>query len=72
MDELKDKYYELDEIVSSLQLLIDSITYKEYIDELKFIKSKAEKEKDELEPRISAYEKAENYELKIEYERCRF
>ena len=59
MDELKDRYYELDEIVSFLEMLTRQITDPYYIDVINEIRFKAQDERDELEPRIDEMERLE-------------
>ena len=71
MDELKDKYYELDEIVNSLEILVGEITDEYYIDVLNEIRFKAQDEKEELEPIIDEMEQSEIKEQELEYERSR-
>lgn len=47
---LQDRYDELTEIIDTLDSLIDSITDKDYIEQLRETKYQAENERDEIEP----------------------
>lgn len=71
MDELKDRYYELDEIVSSIEILVEQLTDPYYIDVLNEIRFKAQDEREELEPRIAEMEQLEMQEQELEFERSR-
>lgn len=68
-----DKYYELDNIISSLKVLIFEITYcKDYVNELNFIKEKAEKELEDVINELEKENKAEEKEQFRKYYEGRF
>lgn len=69
--DLQEKYDELENIISSLDLLIDELYSKEYIEELQFIKYKAIDEKEELEPELIKMQEKEENEINLQYERGR-
>ena len=50
--DLQRKYDELDEIVSSINLLIDEIDDQDYIDDLNEIKYRAQDELEEVQEKI--------------------
>ena len=63
--DLQDRYDELDNIISTLNYLIDDITDKDYIEDLRQIKYRAEDERDEIEPKLQEeYDKEEKRQLK--------
>lgn len=68
MEELQERYDELDNIISSLDMLIDEITDNEYIEQLREIKYQAENEKEEVEPRLRELQEQEEREMNREYE----
>lgn len=56
----QSKYDELDNIVSSINILIDAITDKNYIDQLELIKYEAQNELDEVSEKLQEeYDKEE-------------
>lgn len=72
MDELRDMYDELENIVDTLESLSNSIRYNKDIEEqLDEIRFDAEKEMEELGHRLEKLEDAENRELEFEYIRSR-
>lgn len=71
LEELRNKYDELDNIISSLNSLMDDLTDKNYIEQLELIKYEAQNELDEIEPQIQKLEEEEEREINREYERSR-
>lgn len=71
IDELRDRYDELDNIISSIQLLTTEIKDKDYIEKLEIIEFDAQDELDEIIPRIEQLEEEEEKELENEYNRER-
>lgn len=71
LEELRNKYDELDNIISSLNSLMDDLTDKNYIEQLELIKFEAQNELDEIEPQIQKLEEEEEREMNREYERSR-
>ena len=69
--DLQDKYDELENIISTLDCLINSITDKDYIDELRETKYRAEEEMKEIEPELQAIYDAEERKMNYQYERSR-
>ena len=69
LEELRNKYDELDNIISSIRTLTKEITDKNYIEQLELIQYEAQNELDEIEPQIQKLEKEEEREINIEYER---
>ena len=69
LEELRNKYDELDNIISSIRILTKEITDKNYIEQLELIQYEAQNELDEIEPQIQKLEKEEEREINIEYER---
>lgn len=69
LEELRNKYDELDNIISSLNSLMDDLTDKNYIEQLELIKFEAQNELDEIEPQIQKLEEEEEREMNREYER---
>ena len=71
IDELRDRYDELDNIISSIQILTKEIKDKDYIEKLEIIEFEAQDELDEITPRIEQLEEEEEKELEDEYNRER-
>ena len=71
LEELRNKYDELDNIISSLNSLMDDLTDKNYIEQLELIKYEAQNELDEIEPQIQKLEEEEEREMNREYERSK-
>jgi len=70
--DLQDKYDELDNIISTLRILIDDLTDKEYIGQLQSIQYQAQDELDEIEPKLQEeYDKETEHQLQ-EYWNSRF
>lgn len=66
---LQDRYDELTEIIDTLDSLIDSITDKDYIEQLRETKYQAENERDEIEPDLLKEQWQEENQREYEYER---
>lgn len=71
LEELRNKYDELDNIISSLNSLMDDLTDKNYIEQLEPIKYEAQDELDEIEPQIQKLEEEEEREMNRECERSK-
>ena len=71
LEELRNKYDELDNIISSLNSLMDDLTDKNYIEQLELIKFEAQNELDEIEPQIQKLEEEEEREINRECERSK-
>ena len=71
IDELRDRYDELDNIISSIRILTKEIKDKDYIEKLEIIEFEAQDELDEITPRIEQLEEEEEKELDNEYYRER-
>ena len=69
LEELRNKYDELDNIISSIRILTKEITDKNYIEQLEIIQYEAQNELDEIEPQIQKLEEEEEREINREYER---
>ena len=70
--DLQRKYDELDEIVSSINLLIDEIDDQDYIDDLNEIKHRAQDELEEVQEKILEENEREEREMNYQFERSRF
>lgn len=68
LEELRNKYDELDNIISSIRILTKEITDKNYIEQLELIQYEAQNELDEIEPQIQKLEEEEEREINREYE----
>ena len=71
LEELRNKYDELDNIISSIRILTEEITDKNYIEQLELIQYEAQNELDEIEPQIQKLEEEEEREINREYERSK-
>ena len=69
LEELRNKYDELDNIISSIRILTKEIIDKNYIEQLELIQYEAQNELDEIEPQIQKLEEEEEREINREYER---
>lgn len=69
LEELRNKYDELDNIISSIRILTKEITDKNYIEQLELIQYEAQNELDEIEPQIQKLEEEEEEEMNYQYER---
>lgn len=65
--DLQERYDELDNIISSLNILLDDIYDNEYIEDLREIKYRAEEELEEIEPLLQAEQDREYNERMNEY-----
>lgn len=68
---LQDKYDELNNIISTLEDLIDDISDKDYKDELRETLYRAIDERDEIEPELQAMYDEEEREMNYQFERSR-
>lgn len=68
--DLQDKYDELDNLISTLRILIDDLTDRNYIDQLELIKFEAQNEFDEISERLDDLREQEEKELEREYWRA--
>lgn len=66
---IQDKYDELENIVITLNVLIDDTNLKDYVNDLREIKYNAEREMEELEPALEAEWEAEKRYMNESYER---
>lgn len=72
MDDLRDRYDELENIVETLEDLSNDIKYnKDIMEQIDAIRFDTEKEMEELGHRLEKLEDAENRELEFEYVRSR-
>ena len=71
LEELRNKYDELDNIISSIRILTKEITDKNYIEQLELMQYEAQNELDEIEPQIQKLEEEEEREINREYERSK-
>lgn len=67
--ELQDRYDELDNLVSSLNSLMDELTDKNYIEQLELVKFEAQNEFEEVSKQLSAEQEKEYAEMNYQYER---
>lgn len=67
--ELQDRYDELDNLISSLNSLMDDLTDKNYIEQLELIQSEAQNEFEEVSEQLSAKQEREYAEMNYQYER---
>ena len=71
IQEKQERYDELDNIINSLDVLIDDITDKYYIDILNEIKFEAQNELEELQEELNGLYEEEEKEANYQYERSR-
>lgn len=69
---MQDRYDELYEIITTLDILVDNITDKYYIDILNDIKYEAENELEEVEQELIKEQELEERQMNIEFERSKF
>lgn len=69
--EFQERYDELDNIVSSINILVDEISDKIYIDMLNEIKFEAQNELEEIEERLQEENEKEQKEMNYDFERSR-
>lgn len=67
--DLQDRYDELDNIVRTLDILVEDINDKYYIDLINDIKFKAENELEEVAEKLEKEQKIEEMQEEYEYER---
>lgn len=65
----QDKYDELDNIISSIDILVDEISNKDYKDRLNEIKFDAQNEKEEVGEKLEKEREEEEKQQALEYER---
>lgn len=65
--DLQDKYDELDNLISALNVLIDDLTDRNYIDQLQLIKFEAQNELDEVSEQLDELREQEEKEQEREY-----
>lgn len=63
----QERYDELDNIVSSIDILIDEITDKNYIEQLELIKFEAQNELDEVSEKLEEDQEREIRQQEREY-----
>lgn len=68
----QEKYYELENIETTLNSLIEETTDKYYIDQFKSILNEIQEEKEDLENSLRRKRDLENIELNNSYERSQF
>ena len=71
LDDLRDRYDELDNIISSIRILTKEITDKNYIEQLELIQYEAQNELNEIIPKLEQLEEKEEREINREYERSK-
>ena len=69
LEELRNKYDELDNIISSIRILTKEITDKNYIEQLELIQYEAQNEFEEVSKQLSAEQEKEYVEMNYQYER---
>lgn len=69
--ELQDRYDELDNLISSLNSLMEDLTDKNYIEQLELIKYEAQNEFEEVSEQLSAEQEREYAEMNYQYERSK-
>lgn len=67
--DLQDRYDELDNLISSLNSLMDELTDKNYIEQLELIKLEAQNEFEKVSEQLSAEQEREYVEMNYQYER---
>lgn len=67
--ELQDRYDELDNLISSLNSLMDELIDKNYIEQLELIKYEAQNEFEDVSEQLSAEQEREYAEINYQYER---
>lgn len=71
MEDLQERYDELETIIDTLDDLIDNITDEDFIEQLRETKYQAENEKEEIEPRLQKLRDEEERQQNLEYERMK-
>lgn len=72
MDDLQDRYDELEDIEITLRRLADDVTDEEYKEIFQELMYKAQSEKEEIEPRLQEMYDAEDREREREYWNSKF
>ena len=67
--DIEERYYELDNLISSLNIVIDETESKDIIEDLQYMKYKYEDEKDKLENILAERQEKEERQANYEYER---
>lgn len=67
--DLQDKYDELDNIISSIDILVDEISDRDYKERLNEIKFDAQNELEEIEEKLEKEREKEEKQMNYEYER---
>ena len=65
----QDRFDELDNIISSIDILIDEISDRDYIERLNEIKFEAENELEEVSEKLEEEQRREEMQMDYEYER---
>ena len=65
--DLQDKYDELDNLISTLNVLIDDLTDRNYTDQLELIKFEAQNEFEEVSEQLDDLREQEEKEQEREY-----
>ena len=65
--DLQERYDELDNIVSTLDSLINEINDESYIEDLQYIKYQAENERDEIETNLQKEQNKEYKEMNRQF-----
>lgn len=70
--DIQERYDELDNIESTLRILIDEITDRDYIEQLQETMFQAQNEKEELEEQLQEQYDREERQQNYEYENSKF
>jgi predicted nucleic acid-binding Zn-ribbon protein len=70
--DIQERYDELDNIESTLRILIDEITDRDYIEQLQETMFQAQNEKEELEEQLQDQYDREERKQNYEYEKSKF
>lgn len=65
--DLQDKFDELENIIDSIDILINDITDADYIEQLNLIKYQAETEKEQIEGQLQKQQWQEQEQMKQDY-----
>ena len=71
MDDLKEKYDDLDNFLDNLSMAANECDDKDYKEEVYELMRRVQIDIEEIEPRISDYEKSENNEIVNEFNKER-
>ena len=69
INDIQDRFDELDNIVRTLDILVDDINDKYYIDLINDIKYEAENELEEVSEKLEEEQRREEMQMDYEYER---